>query len=260
MDNFKNLSTSKETARSSTGNSNKEENTLTSIDEEDDFESLFKHKPRTSVANKLSTSLSSNKSNTSSVSLNETKLNTSSKSKTSPSEKIGDKSKTCDDFQDEEDFFYSYKFTPKKSNTSSVSDSKPRISTNNILSIDTPNKKDEISEISDFIKSTQPCPTLSTSTESTYRTINSAFKFKPKSPSVISNTRLSISSSVQDQNKQSNHLTHDEKFSVKSTSFNPKESLSNENSSTSRIQNKSSLTNGEIRSYIGESSNDKTGK
>uniref|UniRef100_A0A8D8WUX2 RecQ-like DNA helicase BLM n=2 Tax=Cacopsylla melanoneura TaxID=428564 RepID=A0A8D8WUX2_9HEMI len=210
-----NLGTSKEKTSSSNLSSNNRENESTVDNDDDEYERLFKFKPRTSVTNKINSTI--NQTSTPSVpsnSFNKTIVPTTS------SEEQQNKSCKVNDFEndDDEDFFYNYKYTPKSQSTTSfelptkISDdlSKSTLSS----SVAKPN--DELSEISDFLNSTKPSPKLAGNNEN--QTSNRPFKFKPKSPSVCSTksfaSEQTASSTVAQKKSSTNYSTIEEESSI----------------------------------------------
>ncbi|KAI5743557.1 hypothetical protein M8J77_019574 [Diaphorina citri] len=275
LDNSKSSITSKETNCSTVGDSNRKEN-ATIQEEDDEYESLFKFKPKISLSNKLNTSSRSKTSGDSNTSRTNTSVLNSS-------EKQVNKTSDLNNFEDDdEDFFYNYKYTPKSSqlNTSTASSKPPDNLNNSTLSTG----NDEISEISDFINSTEPgrvstnnsntTPSSSTNSNSSRpSTSNSTFKFKPKSPVVCSlksstsnvlkpAVSSSFSFTIEDHSRSSTYNNENDPVNPPSDSSKisnvSKEPTGHSSiSSTSLSQSKTSSSR-DIRSFFQEPSHDIT--
>ncbi|XP_026682912.1 Bloom syndrome protein homolog [Diaphorina citri] len=276
LDNSKSSITSKETNCSTVGDSNRKEN-ATIQEEDDEYESLFKFKPKISLSNKLNTSSRSKTSGDSNTSRTNTSVLNSS-------EKQVNKTSDLNNFEDDddEDFFYNYKYTPKSSqlNTSTASSKPPDNLNNSTLSTG----NDEISEISDFINSTEPgrvstnnsntTPSSSTNSNSSRpSTSNSTFKFKPKSPVVCSlksstsnvlkpAVSSSFSFTIEDHSRSSTYNNENDPVnppsdSSKISNVSKEPSGRSSISSTSLSQSKTSSSR-DIRSFFQDPSHDNT--
>ncbi|KAI5704649.1 hypothetical protein M8J75_007572 [Diaphorina citri] len=276
LDNSKSFITSKEPNCSTVGDSNRKEN-ATIQEEDDEYESLFKFKPKISLSNKLNTSSRSKTSGDSNTSRTNTSVLNSS-------EKQVNKTSDLNNFEDDddEDFFYNYKYTPKSSqlNTSTASSKPPDNFNNSTLSTG----NDEISEISDFINSTEPgrvstnnsntTPSSSTNSNSSRpSTSNSTFKFKPKSPVVCSlksstsnvlkpAVSSSFSSTIEDHSRSSTYNNENDPVnppsdSSKISNVSKEPSGRSSISSTSLSQSKTSSSR-DIRSFFQDPSHDNT--
>ncbi|KAL1458129.1 hypothetical protein WDU94_008300 [Cyamophila willieti] len=251
-----NLGASKEKASSSSLCSINRENE-SAVEDDVEYERLFKFKPRSSLSNKINST--TNKTSTPSVhsnSINKTSVPTTS------IEEQQNKSCKVNDFEndDDEDFFYNYKYSPKSQSTTS-SDLSTKVfhdlSKSTLSSVAKP--VDELGEISDFLNSTKPSPKLPGNNEN--QTNNRTFKFKPKSPSVCSTKSYAsepIASSTLVQNESSNNYsTIEEESTIVSES--PNDSLSStltaeegRKSSTFGINSFQKSSTSDIRSYFKE--------